>query len=65
MKNYWLGRFKIGKRVRYKGRDKDLEGKFGYVVSINGEWIDVRFEFSGLFNTTRVVCVEKNNLEIM
>lgn len=66
MKNFWLERFRIGKQVRYKGADKELDGKIGNIVDINGEWIDVQFEFTQYkIAQTRVIAVEKDNLEVV
>lgn len=65
MKNYWLNRFRIGKRVKYKGFDAKLKDKQGYVVRILDEtWIDVRFEFVDK-GITQLLTVEKDNLEIV
>jgi len=66
MKNFWINRFRIGKRVRYKGADGNLSGKVGYVVRLDGDWIDVQFEFSTSHSAhTKVVSVEQYNLEII
>jgi len=65
MKNYWLNRFRVGKKVRYKGFDPHLNGKIGIIVSISKEWIDVEFEFPGFYSTTRIITVEEGNLEII
>jgi len=63
MKNFWLDKFRIGKRVRYKGTDKILEGKVGYIARVYGDWIDVQFEFPGKMASIKTVSVEKDNLE--
>lgn len=64
MKNYWLGRLKIGKTVKYVGPDPSLSGKTGKIVSIYEGWIDVDFEFINVkIATRRTVSVEKENLE--
>jgi hypothetical protein len=65
MKNFWLERFRIGKRVRYKGADANLSGKVGYIQRVHGDWIDVQFEFPGKMVTVKTVSVEKDNLEII
>lgn len=64
MKNFWLDRFCIGKRVRYKGVDKELGGRIGLIVRIDGNWIDVQFELIQYkIAQTKVIAVEKENLE--
>lgn len=65
MKNFWLNKFRTGKRVRYKGQDNTLNGKVGYVVRIQGDWIDVQFEFPGKMATVKTISVEKDNLEVI
>jgi len=65
MKNHWLNRFRTGKRVRYKGADNNLNGKVGYVVRVQGDWIDVQFEFTDKTVRTQIFTVEKENLEIV
>ncbi len=65
MKNFWLERFRIGKRVRYKGSDQELNGKVGYITRVHGNWIDVQFEFPGKTTSVKTVSVEKDNLEII
>lgn len=69
MKNFWLNRFRTGKRVRYKGSDGALKGKEGYVMKVyDGGWIDVQFEFPNpQFGSprTQTLTVEKDNLEIV
>jgi hypothetical protein len=60
MKNHWLNRFRTGKRVRYKGYDNNLKDKQGYVVRVNGDWIDVQFEFpDNSMGRTKTLTVEK------
>ena len=66
MKNHWLNRFRTGKRVRYKGADNNLSGKVGYIVKVQGEWVDVQFEFTTSHAAhTKIISVEKDNLEIV
>lgn len=65
MKNHWLNRFRTGKRVRYKGADNNLSGKVGYIVRVQGEWVDVQFEFTDKTVRTQIFTVEKDNLEII
>lgn len=70
MKNFWLDRFRIGKTVRYKGADMELSGKIGTIVSVSSLnhswWIEVKFEFTTSHSAyTRVISVEKDNLEIV
>lgn len=65
MKNFWLNKFRTGKRVRYKGADNTLIGKIGYIVRVIDEWIDVQFEFTDKMARTQILTVEKDNLEII
>lgn len=65
MKNYWLERLRIGKRVRYKGLDPQLNGKIGYVVKLDDDWVLVQFEFPGKVASVKNITVEKDNLEII
>ncbi len=67
MKNFWLNKFRTGKRVRYNGADSNLNGKVGYVVRVfQGDWVDVQFEFTTSHSSyTKVISVEKDNLEIV
>jgi len=68
MKNHWLNRFRTGKRVRYRGPDGNLKDKQGYVVRVDGGWIDVQFEFPDPkfgSSRTQTLTVEKDNLEII
>jgi hypothetical protein len=69
MKNHWLNRFRVGKRVRYKGVDKALGGKMGYIIRVltgyQSEWVDVQFELTEPFTRTQIVSVEKDNLELI
>lgn len=67
MKNHWLNKFRTGRRVRYKGVDGNLSGKVGYVVRVHqGDWVDVQFEFTMMHsNHTKIISVEKDNLEII
>jgi hypothetical protein len=68
MKNFWLNKFRTGKRVRYKGADGNLKDKVGYVVRVyqQGDWVDVQFEFTTSHSAyTKVISVEKDNLEIV
>jgi hypothetical protein len=72
MKNHWLNKFRIGRQVRYKGVDRELAGKIGEIVGISPpthswtttEWVDVLFEFHQ-YKHTKVISVEKDNLEIV
>lgn len=66
MKNYWLDIFRIGKQVRYKGADKELNDKIGKIVRIDGDWVDVQFDFTQYkIAQTKVIAVEKENLEVI
>jgi hypothetical protein len=67
MKNYWLRKtLRTGKQVKYKGLDKDLNGKIGKILAVWGEWIDVEFEIM-MYKMVqkRVVSVERDSLEIV
>ena len=50
MRNFWLKRLRIGKRVRYNGPDPYLKDKSGYITWVAKNqydqviWIDVNFE---------------------
>jgi hypothetical protein len=65
MKNSWLNRFRIGRRVRYKGPDKELSGKTGLIIRIPDNWVDVLFEIPGLTPRVKNYTVEKEYLEII
>ncbi len=67
MRNFWLIRaFRPGKRVRYIGPDKQLDGKVGKIKSIQGTWVDVEFEIIAYkIVQCREFTVEKDNLELV
>jgi hypothetical protein len=66
MVNYWLSRrYKVGRRVRYKGPDINLDGKIGKIIGVHDEWFEVEFEIVTFMTVqTRAFSVDKNNLEL-
>ena len=69
MKNFWLGRLRTGKRVKYKGPDSNLKDKSGYVARAvknqKGQvvWVDVNFEFGD--KGTKTLTVEPEYVEVI
>ncbi len=65
MRNFWIDRFKVGKRVRYIGLESYLCGKIGVIVRrVDHGYIDVAFEFPGLFTNVLEIAVHRENLEL-
>lgn len=66
MKNFWLDRFRIGKRVRYIGYNEELYMKCGYIIQISDSgWADVEFELIGFIAISRLYSVHKDELELI
>jgi hypothetical protein len=66
MRNYWLDRYQVGKRVRYVGLQTDLWGKFGRIVkNLKDGNVEVEFEFLGMFTTTRNVIIKKTEIIVL
>lgn len=66
MKNYWLDKYQVGRRVRYVGMQTDLWGKFGRIIkNLKDGYVEVAFEFLGMFTTTRNVIIKKNEIVVL
>jgi len=66
MNNFWLNRFREGRMVAYKGDNKELRGKVGFVIKSNIGSVDVQFEFPGMFMPyKKIISVDKTELELI
>lgn len=66
MINFWLDRYKVGRRVRYVGLDRDLCGKFGAIIRhLPNGYLEVDFDFLGIFTTKRTVIVKRQEIIVL
>jgi hypothetical protein len=64
MKNFWLDRYKIGKRVKYIGGDQRFFGMYGIIVDINHDLIEIQFIMNSMFIQKYTLIVKKSDLLI-
>ena len=61
MKNLWLNKLKIGKKVRYIGFSATLVGKYGTLIEVQEFFSDVMFDI--VPNMTLLMSVQNYDLE--
>jgi len=62
MKNFWLDRWKIGKRVKYIGSDQRFFGMYGTIVGVDYDLIEVQFIINHVFVQRYTLTVKKSDL---
>jgi hypothetical protein len=65
VKNFWLEKYRIGRRVQYVGPDNDYAGRIGRIISISGSRVEVEFIFIGFIPTPRIFRTEKRYLKVL
>lgn len=62
MKNFWLDRYKIGKRVKYIGGDQRFFGMYGTIINVDYDLVDVLFIMNNIFVQRYTLTVRKSDL---
>ena len=62
MKNFWLDRYKIGKRVQYIGNDQRFFGMYGTIVGVDYDLVEVLFIMNNIFVQKYTLTVKKTDL---
>lgn len=65
MRNFWLEKYRVGRRIQYIGPVQEFSGRIGRITKIQGQWIEVEFIFIGFIPQAKVLRTEKRFIKIL